>query len=198
MDTLQLVYLEWISEEREKHIWEDLYIRSWDEIIGRMYLLKANDVMGSSRYKAALPEFKRALALLAKQGASQWYYVRALNDTALVQCFLGRYKAALATIDQAIAVKVDFVQDAVLANRGAILVLLGKYTEALEMLSAQLKKKPQNSHYIRFTQATCLLHLERYEEAIAAYEEAIAGDRRLSHEGLEAARLGQQPDWDNL
>src|SRR5215471_16308438 len=125
------------------------------------------------------------------------YYVRALNDKALAQCFLGQYEAALATIDQALAVENRSYQDEILANRGAILVLLGAYSEALETLSAQLKKKPWNSAYLRFTQATCLLHLERYKEAIAAYEEVIAEDLYLGDEGLEAARLNQQPDWDN-
>ena len=131
METLQLVCWQWISEEREKYIWEDLYGRSWDEIIGRMYLLKAHDVMGRISYKAALADFEQALVLLAKQGVRQEYYVRALNDKALVQCFLAQYEAALATIDQALAVGDKVYQDEVLANRGAILVLLGAFSYQL-------------------------------------------------------------------
>ncbi len=104
-----------------------------------------------------------------------------------------------ATIDQALAVEDKSYQDKLLANRGAILVLLGAYSEALETLSAQLKKvDPQDSYCLRFTQATCLLHMERYKEAIAAYKKVIAAGVYLGDEGLEAARLGQQPDWDNL
>jgi hypothetical protein len=43
METLKLVRFEWHPWERDKYIWEDLYASSWDEIIGRMYLLKAHD-----------------------------------------------------------------------------------------------------------------------------------------------------------
>jgi hypothetical protein len=40
---------------------------------------------------------------------------------------------------------------------------------------------------------------EKYiQEAIVAYEQAIAEASSLPHEGLEAARLGQQPDWASL
>jgi tetratricopeptide (TPR) repeat protein len=197
VETLQLVSLQWISEEREKYIWEELHEHPWDEIIGRMYLLKANDTMEESRYKAALADFEQALVLLAKKGVDRSYYARALNDKALVQCVLKKYEAALATIDQAIAVRDRDYKNEILANRGAILVLTGAYSEALETLSALLKKDREDS-YARFTQATCLLHLERYKEAIAAYEKVIAEGTRLGDEGLEAAHLGQQPDWDNL
>jgi hypothetical protein len=44
-----------------------------------------------------------------------------------------------------------------------------------------------------------LLHLERYDDAIAAYEQAIAEDSYYyDDEGLKAARRDQQPDWANL
>jgi len=70
---------------------------------------------------------------------------------------------------------------------------------AAETLSTQLKKvDPQDSYCLRFTQATCFLHLERYKEAITAYKKVTAAGLYLGDEGLEAARLGQQPDWDNL
>ena len=58
METLQLVCLQWISEEREKHIWEDLYSRPWDEVIGRMYVLKAHHTMARCGYEAALADFE--------------------------------------------------------------------------------------------------------------------------------------------
>jgi tetratricopeptide (TPR) repeat protein len=197
METLQLVCLEWISEEREKRIWEDLYVRSWDEIMGRMYLLKANDTMVKISYEAALADFEQALVLLPKDGVEQSYYMRALNDKALAQCFLGEAEVALATIDQALAVKDQSYQDIVLTNRGAILVLTGTYSEALEILSQQLKNNPKDC-CARFTLATCLLHMDRYKEAIDAYEKVIAEGLYLGNEGLEAARLGKQPAWDNL
>jgi len=198
MKTFQLVRLMWLAEEREKHIWEDLYSSSWDEIIGRMYLLKAYDTMSNAGYKASLADFKRALALLAKDEVCQDYYARALNDKALVLCFLGKTKVALEAIDQALAISDQSDRTLILANRGAILVLAGAYEEALQTLTAQLTEDPEDQD-LHFTQATCLLHMERYEEAITAYEKASAkkGHYRAD-EGLRAARLGKQPDWDAL
>ncbi len=211
---LKLVYLTWISEERDKYIWEDLYDHPWDEIIGRMYLLKANqstrriyhlirdnEEVEGSRYQDALADFEQAVLLLAKEGVDKSYYVRALSDKALTQCFLGQYDAALATIDQALAVShksADYYRDDMLNNRGAILVLTGAYSEALNALHAQLEQNPQDC-YLQFTLATCLLHMERYPEAIAAYEQVIAKEGRLENNaGFIAAHQGQQPDWANL
>ena len=73
METLQLVRLDWISPEREKYVWEERYSHSWDEFIGRMYLLKAHSVIERWRYKDALPYFEQALVLLAKDEASEDY-----------------------------------------------------------------------------------------------------------------------------
>ncbi len=197
MKTLQLVCLRRLSEEREKYVWEDRDRCTWDEIIGRVCLLKANDAVEEKRYVDALADFEQALVFLSKDGVDQNYYARALADKALMQCYLARYEAALATIDQALAVVGPFYLDKVLNNRGAILVLVGAFTDAMNTLSAQLDKGPED-RFLRFTLATCLLHLERYQEAVVAYEQAIAEDFYLGREGLEAARLGQQPDWANL
>jgi tetratricopeptide (TPR) repeat protein len=215
---LQLVFLEPLSWERDKYVWQDRDGRPWDEIIGRMCLLKANEALEEEEYMDALAYFEQGLVFLAKDGVDRDYYVRALADKALVQCFLAEYEAALATIDQALAVSDEsdeeddydedgdeddydeddeYDRDATLKNRGAILVLMGAYENALKALSMQLDKDPKNE-YLRFTWATCLLHLERYQEAIVAYEDAIAADSSLQREGLDAARLGQQPDWANL
>ena len=85
-----------------------------------------------------------------------------------------------------------------LNNRGAILVLVGAFEEALNTLHTQLEQNPRHS-WLRFTLATCLLHLERYQEAVVAYEQVIAEDGHLQNDaGLVAARQGQQPDWTNL
>jgi len=197
MTIVQLVCVEWISEERDKHIWEDLYSRSWDEIIGRMYLLKANSEIEDDDYEAALTDFKRATALLAKKGVKREYYARALADKALAQCCLDKYDKALATIDKALAVGDESYESEILKNQGAILVLAGLYSEALNVLSTQLEKDSEDSD-LRFTLATCLLHLERYDEAVVAYEQVMAEGLRLGDEGLIAARLGQQPDWHDL
>ena len=197
MDMHQLVYVEWISHERTKYIWEDLGEHPWDEIIGRIYLLKAHESVEESRYEDALTDFDQALSLLAK-GDARDYYARALADKSLVQCFLGQYDTALATLDQALAIDTRSYQDLMLSNRGAILVLVGAFSEALNTLHAQVERHPRESWH-RFTLATCLLHMERYSEAVAAYEQVIAQDGRLYDDaGLIAARQGRQPDWANL
>ena len=197
MEKLQLVCLKPVSWEREKHVWEDRGSCVWDETIGRMYLLKANESLDDKNYTTALADFEQALVFLAREGVDQSYYARASADKALVQCFLGQYKTALETIDQALPITHQFDRDAMLDNRGAILVLIGAFSDALNILSAQLDKNPKDE-FLRFTWATCLLHLERYQEAVVAYEQARASDSYLGKEGLVAARLGQQPDWANL
>ncbi len=191
-----------ISGERDKYIWEDMYCRSWDEIIGRMYLLKANARFENEYYEDALEDFEQALSLFAKDGVNKEYYFRAMADKALVQCFLEEYDTALATFDQTLTLSHrsnKFYHNTMLNNRGAILVLTGAYSEARDALHEQLERNPDDSSELRFTLATCLLHMERYPEAIAAYEQVIAQRCFLERdEGLIAARQGRQPDWTNL
>ena len=78
-------------------------------------------------------------------------------------------------------------------------MLVGAYSDALDTLSTQLATDPKDG-WLRFTLATCLLHMERYQEAVAAYEQAIAEASCLwcDDKGLKAARLGRQPDWAKL
>lgn len=78
-----------------------------------------------------------------------------------------------------------------------MLVLAGAFTDALKVLEEQLEKSP-NDEYRRFTLATCLLHLERYQEARANYEQALAIAQHMSNVGLHVALQQRQPDWDNL
>jgi hypothetical protein len=48
MEMIKLVCVEWHSCERAKYIWEDFSGSvTWDEIIGRMYLLKAHNIAES-------------------------------------------------------------------------------------------------------------------------------------------------------
>jgi len=175
-----------------------------------MYLLKAHESVEDKRYQDALADFEQAVLLLAKDGARKSFYARAQADKALTQCLLGQYDAALTAIDQALAVPYKPVEyyshyeyyksdyDDMLRHRVAILVLVGAYSEALDALHAQLEFNSQDSS-LRFTLATCLLHMERYPEAVAAYEHVIAQDGCLEKDaGLIAAHQGRQPDWANL
>jgi|GEM_PF-2191744 tetratricopeptide (TPR) repeat protein len=204
METLQLVCLHWISEERDKYVWEDLYVHSWDEIIGRMYLLKAHSILEQTRhqrqrvyYKEALTALKQALTLLAKDEESEEYYYRALADKAVVQCYLGRYESVLSEIDEALSKLGDFYQSILKSNRAAVLVLTGMFAQALTLLEQELHEHPEDTD-LQVTRATCLLHLERYDEACAAYEQAEKDYNLPDKRGLLAARQHRQPDWGEL
>ena len=82
METLKLVCLDWISQERDKYIWEDLYAYSWDEIIGRMYLLKVHAQAANGHYEAALFDLEQALSLFMLNSLSSdasfylWHYAK--------------------------------------------------------------------------------------------------------------------------
>lgn len=201
METFKLVRLNWVSYEREKHVYEDFNYASWDEIIGRVYLLKAHEAIEKQKpYADILVDFEQALLLLTKDGVSRKYYSRALADKAIVQCFLGRYDVALMTIDAALVQPKSYGYDPdwIMDNRCAIFVLTGAFEGALKQLQARLDLHPE-SNDLRFTMATCLLHMERYDEAVTAYEQAMAKDKNWYDDtGLKAARRGQQPDWTSL
>jgi tetratricopeptide (TPR) repeat protein len=118
-----------------------------------------------------------------------------------VLCFLEQYATALSTIDQALGIADHYYRPFIANNRCSILVLNDAFSEALDALDTRLAHSSQYDHSdLLFTRATCLLHMERYDEAIAAYEQAIAEDwgLRNNDEGLNAARLHRQPDWDKL
>jgi tetratricopeptide (TPR) repeat protein len=192
MEILKLVYIQWLSCERDKYVWEDLYNSSWDEIMGRIYLLKAHDEIEHTQYAAALADFEQALLLLAKDTIRNHYVIHALADKATVQCILGQYQAALATFNQAVSLTPQ--PDEWLLQ---MLVLAGTFTDALKVLEERLAQSPHDE-YQRFTLAICLLHLERYQEAITNYEQALAGNRQLDNVGLRAALQQRQPDWNKL
>jgi tetratricopeptide (TPR) repeat protein len=146
METLKLVRLDWLSQERDKHVWEDHSWSPWDEIIGRMYLLKAHEAIEESRHYAdALIDFEQALLLLAKDGVRREYYSHALADKALAQCFLRHYEVALSTIDQALAIVKPHDRDPIMDNRCSILVLAGAFSDAHDLLRVRLDQSPRLS-----------------------------------------------------
>jgi tetratricopeptide (TPR) repeat protein len=126
-----------------------------------MYLLKAHESIEEGRHYAdALIDFEQALLLLAKDGVRREYYAHAFADKALAQCFLGQYEEALFTIDQALAIVKPQNRDPIIDNRCSILVLAGAFSVAHDLLRVRLDQSPKDSD-LRFTLATCLLHLER-------------------------------------
>ncbi len=124
MEPLSVMDFDWVSHERDKYIWEDLYQHSWDEVIGRMYLLKAHCAVEESRYTDAIVDFEQALMLFTQEGVKRDYYYRALADKAVVQYLLGQYQAALSTLDQALVLTSEFYRDTMVSNRNTILALV--------------------------------------------------------------------------
>ncbi|HLZ58129.1 MAG TPA: tetratricopeptide repeat protein [Ktedonosporobacter sp.] len=204
MEIIKLVWLDYLSIERDKYIWEHLYARSWDLIIGRIILLKAHY---SDDYEDALDAFDDAIEYLQKAVDGHGYSERAMNDKAITLCRLEQYEQALATIDQALEqikardefIRRDYITE-IMKNRAAILILNGKYDEALESLQALLKQEPEDS-LLQFNLAACLLRQEKYDEALVAYKQfkKLTQRRDINYDpGLEAAKLRQQPDWEEL
>ncbi len=115
---------------------------------------------------------------LAKDGVRREYYSLALADKAVVQCFLGKYDEALLAIDEALVQPELYSHnpDLIMDNRCSILVLAGAFEDALKLLQVWLDQHPKDDD-LRFSMATCLLHMERYDEAAAAYEQAMAKDK---------------------
>ena len=119
MEMIKLVCVGWHSCERDKYIWEDLYgSATWDEIIGRMYLLKAHDDAENEEYEDALIDFDDALKLLPKDGFRCSYYYHALADKALILCFLGQYGSGPSLYDEALAMADQSGYDWMIDNRG--------------------------------------------------------------------------------
>ncbi|HEY1351333.1 MAG TPA: hypothetical protein VGF67_17060 [Ktedonobacteraceae bacterium] len=198
----KLVCMHWISAERTKYVWEDFSIRPIDEIVGRMYLLKAHDEVDDARfdkarYTKALSLFERALASLTEPAVNKDYYYRALADKALAQCLLGQTGAAVALFEEAYTNLSEFYHFELKVNWAAALVLSGACAQALALLD-QEPHKASDREDIMLIRAACLLQMERYDEAIVAYEQIHRNYRLHNSRGLEAARGHRQPDWDHL
>lgn len=174
-----------------------MYCKPWDEIIGRVYLLKAHCEREKAEYAKALPAFEQALALLAGHGDQEYYY-RALADKALVQCMLDQSAPALAMLDEASAnLSGDFFASPLKVMRAAALILTGAFAEALAFLDEELGASADDDD-LTMSRATCLLHMGRYDEALAAYIWLEKNSYLPDTDGLEAARQRRQPDWESL
>jgi tetratricopeptide (TPR) repeat protein len=201
----KLVGLHLISEERTKYVWEDFDCRPLNEIIGRIYLLKAHEelnqpwstMLDKDRYTNALALFERALASLAEPGVNEEYYYRALADKAVLQCLCGQARSAVALFEKACAYLTSFYHTELKLNLAAALVLDGAFVQALALLDQELDETCDRKSLI-LIRANCLLHMERYDEAIVAYERLHDKHELLDSRGLEAARQHRQPDWDCL
>ena len=143
------------------------------------------------------PEFSSGLFL--------WDIGNALSD-------LGRKEEAIASYDQAVAIKPD--KHEAWYNRGVALSALGRNEEAIASYDEVLALKPD---YYRAwdNRGDVLVNLKRYEEAIASYDLAIAinpeyrfpwksravvltrlGQFEAAHENFDQA-LMLQPDFAN-
>jgi predicted O-linked N-acetylglucosamine transferase (SPINDLY family) len=99
---------------------------------------------------------------------------------------LGRWEAALADYDRAVALRPDWA--AAFCNRGSVLVRLGRWGEALESLdrALELDQADALAHYNR---GSALKELNRIEEALASVERAIALEPRFAEAFINRGNL---------
>src|SRR5262249_2978039 len=123
-----------------------------------MITAQAGDPLEGERMIAAASSIKDDVPLI-------W------NNHGNVLGMLGRREAAIASFDRALALKPDF--DEARYNRAGHQIACGLAEQALADLSQALSGAPGN-HVLVTGCGNALMALERYDEAIAAYDRAIA------------------------
>jgi tetratricopeptide (TPR) repeat protein len=105
---------------------------------------------------------------------------------------LGRHDDALASFEDALAIKPDITE--ALYNRGIVLANLDRYAEALEDYDQALAIKPDHIGALN-NRGVALSALDRDEEAIASFDKALAVKpdfaQSLLNRGLALASLGR-------
>jgi tetratricopeptide (TPR) repeat protein len=136
-------------------------------------LEKANALYQSGRYDDALPEYERFLQ--AQPDSVQALYLRTqclhaiaqrgnLAKSALLAEILDGYNRTLA---------IDPRHPGALANRGAVMIGLGRFDESIADLSAAIALKPAN-HAAHGHMGIALQNQNRIDEALACFDRALA------------------------
>jgi len=132
---------------------------------------EAFDVALKSFYGGKLAEAEQiCLRILSADPGS----AATLNLLAVVHTSLGRYDAALACYDRALALRPDFVQ--ALSNRGAVLKKMQRHDEALQSFDRALGFQPEHVEVLN-NRAGVLQEIGRYDEALEGYDRALACGR---------------------
>jgi tetratricopeptide (TPR) repeat protein len=150
---------------------------------------EAFDVALKSFYGGKLAEAEQiCLRILSADPGS----AATLNLLAVVHTSLGRYDAALACYDRALALRPDFVQ--ALSNRGAVLKKMQRHDEALQSFDRALGFQPEHVEVLN-NRAGVLQEIGRYDEALEGYDRALAlrpdHPETLNNRGVTLQALGR-------
>jgi tetratricopeptide (TPR) repeat protein len=107
---------------------------------------------------------------------------------------LERFDEAAAAYGRAL--ELDPVYDKALYNRGVVLLRAGESEAALEMFT-RLGELEADSYRVHFNSGVCLFNLERYDEALQAYEAALELDETAAvwtNMGHVFDRLGEKAE----
>ena len=125
-----------------------------------------NQLWRSALYTDAIKAFDRAIA--SSTNFHQAYYGKGLT-----LYDLGKYRAANEAFQQALDLEANFYP--ALYRQSLTLLALAQYSSALEIIDRTIALKPGNTAlYVLRGQA--LQNLNRYDEAIAAYNKALAAN----------------------
>jgi tetratricopeptide (TPR) repeat protein len=130
--------------------------------------------------------FEEALAAFERARANAPDHLDLLNDLGLVLRDLKRPIEALAAFERALQLKPDFAE--ALGNRGLVLQELDRFDEALAAYEPVACSCARTSPTAMPTAATRCRSSARHEEALAAYERALA-----IKPGYEAIYLNEEP-----
>lgn len=139
----------------------------------KVWFKQASLLQGANRNEAALESYDRAL-LLDPDNDGWWY------NRALILERLGRYEEALVSSDRALEVRARIAPQHppdhfTLRVKANCLCQLRRDEEAIAVydLALQVAPFPDDKWKLWYGRGLALLHMERHEEAIASYHQAI-------------------------
>lgn len=133
----------------------------------------------------SLGRFGEALAAFDKGAAIVSGRVRPINGRGIILSRIGRHEAALAWYEAALHVQFSSV---VLANKAEALAKLGRFVEADAILDEASVMAP-DAMAVWAVRGIVATSRGRHEEALAAFNRAIALDPRYAPNNVEFARL---------
>ena len=185
-------YLTWTPQQRSARILE---IQALLEETQQTPERKANLLLeqgtlfnACQNYKAALPSFKKAVAIKPDDHEAQNHFGNALYN-------LGRNEEALDVFEKIVAIKPDCHY--VWNNRGNALSELGRKEEAIASYEKAIALKPDD-HAAWSNCGIALRDMGRNEDAIASYDQAIAikpdYHQAWNGRGIALSALGHRED----
>ncbi len=116
-------------------------------------------------------QFSEAEEICRRIVAARSGFFDALYVLAVVEAALGKYNAALAHYDLALALQPQHAE--ALSNRGNTLKALNRFEEALDSYDRALASQPNYASALT-NRGAVLFDLKRYHDALASYDRALA------------------------